>query len=44
MDEDVSAEAKLMLRAVEDGKLEYIVGWADGTSEYGGGKWIDCEI
>ena len=44
VDEDVSAEAKLMLRAAEDDKLEYMVGWADGRSEYGGGKWMDCEI
>ena len=37
VDEDVSARAKLRLRAAEDGKLEYTVELPDGTSEYEGG-------
>ena len=37
VDEGVSAQAKLKLRAAEDGKLEYTVELPDGKSEYEGG-------
>ena len=36
VNENVSAEAMLRLRAAEDGKLEYTLKFPEGTSEYGG--------